>query len=70
MWQSFRFRGLNGLGLPTIFAMAQDSGWINNGRVGAVVELPVVADQSAEQAIGTGIPVSDQVPQHLLHLLD
>lgn len=69
VWRSFRFKGLGGLGLPTIFGMAQDSGWINTGRVGALVELPViVTDQPANQAIDTGIPVSDQVPQHLLHV--
>lgn len=63
VWRTFRLKGLSGLGLPTIFGMAQSSGWINTGRIGTVVELPIMAEQPADMAI----PTSNQVPEHLLH---
>jgi hypothetical protein len=40
VWRSFKSRGLSGVGLNTVFAMAQGSGWRN---VGNVVVLPTPA---------------------------
>lgn len=42
VWRSFKRRGLSGVGLNTVFAMAQSAGWLNRG--GNVLELPAPAD--------------------------
>lgn len=55
VWRSFKPRGLAGVGLNTVFKMAQDSGWKNMGP--AVVAAPSELD--------TGLPLvfSDEITQ-------
>lgn len=47
VWRSFKPRGLSGLGLNTVFAMAQSAGWRNTGNVTAIssaIAPPLPAD--------------------------
>lgn len=71
VWRSFRFRGLGGVGLGTIFAKAQEAGWINTGKnktplAGEVLSVIVEEDDLIEnvpQPVDSG-----NVPEALLSL--
>jgi hypothetical protein len=41
VWRSFKVKGLSGVGLNTVFAMAQKAGWKNTGGLTAATPLPV-----------------------------
>lgn len=63
VWRSFSGRGLSGVGLPTLFHMAQTSGWVNHPDAPALIvrreeDMPPQDDE----------PVQDDVPAHLLTL--
>lgn len=44
VWRSFKVKGLAGVGLNTVFAMAQAAGWKNTGSVSALPE-PEIAEE-------------------------
>ena len=60
VWRSFKPRGLAGVGLNTVFKMAQDSGWKNQG--------PAVATTTAEPAAGLPLVFSEEITQAAIRI--
>ena len=69
VWRSFRFRGLGGVGLGTIFAKAQEAGWINTGKNKTPLAGEVLSVIVSEEDLVENIPQpvdSGNVPEALL----
>lgn len=64
VWRSFRHKGLDSVDVPTIFHMAQDSGWINTkSGVGMVSSQDI--DYDAEDVMIEKYSNAEQVPDYL-----
>lgn len=64
VWRSFRHKGLDSVDVPTIFHMAQDSGWINTkSGVGVVSSQDI--DYDAEDVMIEKYSNAEQVPDYL-----
>ena len=69
VWRSFRFKGLGGVGLGTIFAKAQEAGWINTGKNKTPLAGEVLSVIVSEEDLVENIPQpvdSGNVPEALL----
>ncbi|MGE6480754.1 bifunctional DNA primase/polymerase [Psychrobacter namhaensis] len=64
VWRSFRHKGLDSVDVPTIFHMAQDSGWINT-KSGASLSSAQDADYDAEDVMIEKYSSAEQVPEYL-----
>ncbi|KRU23281.1 bifunctional DNA primase/polymerase [Psychrobacter piscatorii] len=64
VWRSFRHKGLDSVDVPTIFKLAQDSGWINTkSGVGVVGSQDI--DYDAEDVMIEKYSSAEQVPEYL-----
>jgi hypothetical protein len=61
VWRSFKNKGLDGLCLASVFAMAQNNGWVNTARVSEPTEILV-------NTIPEATNIKPEVPGHLLTL--
>lgn len=64
VWRSFRHKGLDSVDVPTIFHMAQDSGWINT-KSGTNLSSAQDADYDAEDVMIEKYSSAEQVPEYL-----
>lgn len=64
VWRSFRHKGLDSVDVPTIFHMAQDSGWINT-KSSAGISKPQDIDYDAEDVMIEKYTSAEQVPEYL-----
>ena len=63
VWRSFRHKGLDSVDVPTIFKLAQDSGWINTKSSGGISLHD--NDYDAETVMIERYTSSEQVPDYL-----
>jgi hypothetical protein len=61
VWRSFKPRGLAGVGLNTVFKMAQDSGWKNAGPA-------ALAGEVSSHSTGLPLVFSEEITQAAIHI--
>ncbi|WP_131669233.1 bifunctional DNA primase/polymerase [Psychrobacter pygoscelis] len=64
VWRSFRHKGLSSVDLPTLFKLAQDSGWINTKQGNLVAQAIDISEPVKLSKHGN----KQAVPSHLLDI--
>ncbi len=69
-WRSFRNKGMSGVQLPTLFAMAMEAGW-GNGKKNANAELTTLTLETDESNFSVEVKpvqVAPTMPEHLTEI--
>lgn len=66
VWRSFRYKGLDGIGIATIFAIAKDQGWIHTmSDVSPLLSVQVEDDSPLLNDVILTNQVEDDVPEEI-----